>query len=235
MKTVLITGGSHGIGLTTVKQFLAKGYRVINLDKNTPEDPITGNYHYVYVDLNETDTLNQAFETALKHTEHLDIIIFNAAYQKNVPLEEMTETHLDEAYNVNIKATILLTKRFIKQHRQANGRIIIITSTRAFMSEANTISYSFSKGALTSLMHSLAITLQNKPITVNAIAPGWIHTNENETLREKDHTFHPSNRVGTPKDIANACLYIADEANDFLNAETIVIDGGVTKKMIYPE
>lgn len=235
MRTLLITGGSHGIGLETVKQFLVKGYRVINLDKNTPREAITGHYHYVYVDLQETKTLKDAFQTALHHTDHIDIIIFNAAHQENIPLETITEAHLDTAYRVNIKAAILLTQHFVKQHRKAHGRIIFITSTRAYMSEGNTPSYTFSKGALTSLTHSLAITLQETPITVNAIAPGWIHTKDDETIREKDHTFHPSNRVGTPKDIANACLYIADDTSDFLNAETIIIDGGVTKKMIYPE
>jgi NAD(P)-dependent dehydrogenase (short-subunit alcohol dehydrogenase family) len=235
MRTVLITGGSHGIGLEIVKQFLAKAYRVINLDKNTPDEAITGNYHYVYVDLKNMNTLNEAFQTALKHSNHIDIAIFNAAYQDNMPLETLTEAHLDEAYNVNVKATILLAKQFINQHRKPHGRIILISSTRATMSEANTISYSFSKGALSALTHSLAITLHEKPITVNAIAPGWIHTHDKDNLREKDHAFHPSNRVGTPKDIAAACLYISDETNDFLNAETITIDGGVTKKMIYPE
>ncbi|MFW5838485.1 MAG: SDR family NAD(P)-dependent oxidoreductase [Bacillota bacterium] len=235
MRTLFITGGSHGIGLETVKQFLAKDYKVINLDKTTPKEAITGNYHYVYVDLKEIDTINDAFHTAYQHTDHIDIIIFNAAYQSNMPFEAITEAHLDEAYAVNIKSTILLTQLFVKHHRKQHGRIIFITSTRAYMSEKDTVSYSFSKGALTSLTHSLAITLQNKPITVNAIAPGWIHTRETETLREKDHLFHPSNRVGIPKDIANACLYIADETNDFLNAETITIDGGVTKKMMYPE
>jgi NAD(P)-dependent dehydrogenase (short-subunit alcohol dehydrogenase family) len=235
MRTLLITGGSRGIGLETVKQFLAKGYRVINLDKNTPKEAITGNYHYVYVDLKETDTLNDVFHTALQHTDHIDALILNAAYQENMPLETMTEAHLDEAYNVNIKATVLLTQQFVKQHRKDHGRIIIITSTRAYMSEANTLSYSLSKGALTSLTHSLAITLQETPITVNAIAPGWIHTHDNDNLRDKDHNFHPSNCVGSPKDIANACLYLADETSEFINAETIIIDGGVTKKMIYPE
>ena len=72
-------------------------------------------------------------------------------------------------------------------------------------------------------------------IIINAIAPGWIHVREEEQLRPEDHAFHPSGRVGTPEDIARACLFLCDEANDFLNGQTLTIDGGATIRMIYPE
>lgn len=234
MKTILITGGSHGIGLALVNHYLEAGWRVINFDKNSPKKAIKGAYHFVYVDLAKTETLEEAFNMGLSHTKHLDAIIHNAAYQENVSLKNIDESHLDEAYRVNIKAPIMLTKWYVNQFIKSHGRIIFITSTRAYMSEKNTIAYSMSKGALEALKHSFAITLEDKAITVNAIAPGWIHTRDNH-LREVDHKFHPSNRVGTPADIARACLYLTDEANGFINGETIVIDGGVTKKMIYPE
>ena len=83
--------------------------------------------------------------------------------------------------------------------------------------------------------HSLAVSLAPLHITVNAIAPGWIHVREEEQLRPEDHAFHPSGRVGTPEDIARACLFLCDEANDFLNGQTLTIDGGATIRMIYPE
>ena len=70
---------------------------------------------------------------------------------------------------------------------------------------------------------------------VEAFAPGWIHVREEEQLRPEDHAFHPSGRVGTPDDIARACLFLCDEANDFLNGQTLTIDGGATIQMIYPE
>ena len=69
----------------------------------------------------------------------------------------------------------------------------------------------------------------------DACGPGWIHVREEEQLRPEDHAFHPSGRVGTPEDIARACLFLCDEANDFLNGQTLTIDGGATIRMIYPE
>ena len=72
-------------------------------------------------------------------------------------------------------------------------------------------------------------------ITVNCISPGWIQTNDYERLRPEDHAQHPSRRVGKPEDIARMCLFLCQEENDFINGQNIIIDGGMTKKMIYLE
>ena len=106
------------------------------------------------------------------------------------------------------------------------GRIINLCSTRYLQSEAGTEAYSASKGGIYSLTHSLAVSLAPLRITVNAIAPGWIHVREEEPLRSEDHQFHPSGRVGEPGDIARMCLFLCDEANDFLNGQTLTVDGG---------
>lgn len=103
------------------------------------------------------------------------------------------------------------------------------------MSEAGTEGYSASKGGIYALTHALAISLAPLRITVNAVAPGWIHVNEEEHLRPIDHAFHPSGRVGKPEDIARTVLFLCDLENDFINGQTITVDGGVTRKMIYPE
>ena len=80
----------------------------------------------------------------------------------------------------------------------------------------------------------MAISLSDTPITVNAISPGWIMVDDYE-LSEIDHKQHPSGRVGVPRDIVNTCLFLTNEENDFINAANIVVDGGMTKKMIYEE
>lgn len=72
-------------------------------------------------------------------------------------------------------------------------------------------------------------------ITVNCIAPGWISVNEDEVLRAEDHAFHLSRRVGRAEDIARTCIFLCEPGSDFINGECITVDGGVTKKMIYPE
>ena len=101
------------------------------------------------------------------------------------------------------------------------------------MSEPNSEAYAASKGGIVSLTHALALSLSGKGITVNAISPGWIENHHYEQLRPSDHVQHPSKRVGKPADIARTCLFLADEQNDFITGQNIVVDGGMTKKMIY--
>ena len=83
--------------------------------------------------------------------------------------------------------------------------------------------------------NSLAISLSGTNITVNAISPGWIETVNYQALTVEDHAQHPARRVGKPEDIARTCLFLTDEQNDFIDGENIIVDGGMTKKMIYIE
>lgn len=101
------------------------------------------------------------------------------------------------------------------------------------MSEPGTEAYSASKGGIIALTHAMAITASKKSITVNSISPGWIHNGDYADLSDSDHSQHPSGRVGKPDDIAKACLFLTMADNDFINGENIVVDGGMTKKMIY--
>jgi NAD(P)-dependent dehydrogenase (short-subunit alcohol dehydrogenase family) len=103
------------------------------------------------------------------------------------------------------------------------------------MSEPNSEAYAASKGGIVALTHALALSLSAKNFTVNAISPGWIENNHYEKLSVEDHGQHPSKRVGKPEDIARACIFLADDQNDFITGQNIVIDGGMTKKMIYIE
>ena len=234
MRTVLITGGSSGIGLALVKAYLKAGEKVINIDINTPQEQITGEYHFVYADLEKIDTLERVFDEAKSHTKKIDIFIHSAVSSKQPKLKDIDDKVFDEVINVNVKSCVLLAKYFANQFYGEDGRIILLSSTRALMSEKETTLYSLSKGAIESLTHSLAMTLSESHITVNAIAPGWINTT-NEKIRDIDHQFHPSKRVGKVEDIVKAALYITDKSNTFFNGQVITVDGGVTKKMIYPE
>lgn len=110
-----------------------------------------------------------------------------------------------------------------------------MASTRYLMSEPDSEAYAASKGGIVSLTHALAISLSKYNITVNCISPGWIDTGHYGELRPIDHEQHPSNRVGTPEDIARMCIYLCQPENNFINGQNIIIDGGMTKKMIYEE
>ncbi len=110
-----------------------------------------------------------------------------------------------------------------------------IASTRAIMSEPNSEGYAATKGGIVAVTHALAASLSDDRITVNAISPGWIETGDYSNLRGADHEQHLSKRVGKPEDIARACLYLTSKENDFVTGVNLVIDGGMTRKMIYEE
>jgi len=226
---VLITGASNGIGEGLLKAYINMGHHVYNFDYKEPI--YKHDYaHYIFCDLvNEHE-----IEACFSELPIIDILVLNAATydQKDFLSQSMKE--IKHIVSVNLFSAIQLAQLYSKQYDGSVGRIVLLTSTRAYMSEENTVGYSVSKGALTALTHSLAMTLQDKHITVNAIAPGWINSHHDD-LREIDHHFHPSKRVGTIEDIVRTCSFLTDEKASFINGEIITVDGGVTKKMIYPE
>ena len=118
---------------------------------------------------------------------------------------------------------------------QARGAMVTIASTRALMSEAETESYSASKGGLLALTHALAISLA-PDVRVNCVSPGWIETKDYAGLRPKDHAQHPAGRVGRPQDVAEMVAWLLDsERSGCVTGANFVIDGGMTRKMIYEE
>jgi len=220
---ILITGSFKGIGKTVYEQ-LSLSHEVYGIDKQM------GDTVDIVHDLNDLTTLDKVLESL----PVMDVIIHNAAFQGSEPFETLSLDVVKEAMQVNLYAGIKLSQWMAKQESHHPRKLIFISSTRARMSEKDTVPYTVSKAALEGLTHALAITLSEKQITVNAVAPGWIHTTD-EPLKEEEHAFHPSKRVGKPLDIYKAIAYIIDPDNTFLNGETITVDGGVTKKMIYPE
>ena len=133
-----------------------------------------------------------------------------------------------------------IARRMIKLG--SGGAIINIASTRAFMSEPGTEAYTASKGGIVALTHGMAISLGPCGIRVNCISPGWIETRDWQYSAraqtpghsERDRLQHPVGRVGNPDDIAEACMFLSESAG-FMTGQNIIIDGGMTKKMIYEE
>ena len=102
------------------------------------------------------------------------------------------------------------------------------------MAEPNTEPYCATKGAIISFTKALAISAGKLGVRANSISPGWIAAKDAD-LRDIDHSQHPCGRVGRPEDIARACLYLADQNNSFVTGQDLVIDGGMTAKMIYED
>lgn len=235
-RRIFVTGGAHGIGRSIVEAFLQVGDRVAYCDINDGE--IEGATFYK-VDVTDKMALQQCLQSIADAWGDIDVVVNNVGIGGFKPLTEVSVEEFEHVLNTNLRSAFI-TARFMARLRDNNGnraygRIVNLCSSRYLMSEAGTEAYSASKGGISSMTHALAISLAPMHITVNAVAPGWIHVNEEEILRPIDHEFHPSGRVGEPGDIARMVLFLCASENDFINGQTITIDGGVTKKMIYPE
>lgn len=230
----VITGTSGGIGSALAAAFAENGYRVIGVDCVRPSK-VNPHVTYIEADLSKEEGIESVIGYLRQEVGHAHVLINNAAIAHfSKPLTEVSSAEMEKMLDTNVLAAIKLSQAFIGLNKgQTYGRIINIASTRANQNEANWELYGCTKGALVSLTHSLAVSLSNTAITVNAISPGWIHCGDEALLRPEDHAQHPSARVGKPEDIVKACFYLADPDNDFVNGINLVIDGGMSKKMIY--
>ena len=192
------------------------------------------------LDVCDNEALESAMHTLFDEWGDIDVVVNNVGISEFAPITSTTVEHFDRVINTNLRSAFI-TSRMLAAHREAMGainnygRIINLCSTRYLQSEAGTEAYAASKGGIWSLTHALAVSLAPYHITVNCIAPGWISVNEDEVLRIQDHAFHLSGRVGTTEDVARTCLFLCEAKSDFINGQCITVDGGVTKRMIYPE
>lgn len=235
MQRVMITGGASGIGKYLVQGYAEQGYEVFALDI-LPPGIERENIHYFCADLRKEEELHSCFAEIAQKYGQIDVLINNGAVSKfNKNVYELTAAEFDNVLNTNLRGAFICCKEFIAQHKQGSGRIINIAFTRYHQNEAGWEAYGASKGGIVSLTNTLCVSLSNTGITVNAISPGWIQVEDYDSLSELDHRQHPSGRVGKPQDIVNACLFLSQPKNDFINGANLIIDGGMTKRMIYFE
>lgn len=243
IRRVFITGAGHGIGRAILEAFVADGDCVAfcDIDVECGEEVVAATgARFFQLDVCDKDALEGAVVSLLNEWGDIDVIVNNVGIGGFEPLTSTTVEHFETILNTNLRSAFI-TSRLLAVHREKNGasntygRIVNLCSTRYMQSEPGTEAYSASKGGIWSLTHALAVSLAPYHITVNCIAPGWINVNDGELLRSEDHAFHLSGRVGRADDVARACLFICDRKNDFVNGQCITIDGGVTRKMIYPE
>jgi hypothetical protein len=243
-KIVLITGAGRGIGRTLAMTYADKGAAVAMFDKNL--DGLRGtekllerkglSAHTRTVDISKPDEIEAAFRDLRSTFGKIDILINNAGFGIWKSPYDLTVEEWDDVVNTNLRGTFLCAREAAKLMREhGGGAIVNLSSTRALMSEPNSEAYAASKGGILSLTHALAVSLGPDRITVNAICPGWIETGNYDALKPEDHSQHPAMRVGRTEDIARACLYLTDPANDFVTGTYLTVDGGMTRKMIYIE
>jgi NAD(P)-dependent dehydrogenase (short-subunit alcohol dehydrogenase family) len=243
-KIVVITGAGQGIGHALSLAYASEGAIVAGLDKNETSllqtknlvESNGGKFHAFNIDLVDTDAIYKVFFEIVSLLGKVDILINNAGLGINKSIFDLSIEEWDYVINTNLRGTFVCAREAARTMKSnGGGAIVNIASTRALMSEAATFPYSASKGGILALTHSLAISLGPEHIRINAISPGWIETGNYDNLRSEDHAQHPAGRVGTPMDIVRACFYLTDPENDFVTGINLVVDGGMTKKMIYVE
>ncbi|MBM7693156.1 NAD(P)-dependent dehydrogenase (short-subunit alcohol dehydrogenase family) [Peribacillus deserti] len=238
-KTVIVTGAGSGIGKGVALVFGGLGANVIVAERDDTgmetEQIIKekgGNGLFIKTDVRSEEQITSMLSTAMDKFGRIDILINNAGVSKFKAIFDLSVSEWDDILHTNLRSMFIASKEAARLMKKG-GRIVNIASTRAFMSEPDSEAYAASKGGIVALTHALAASLGRLGINVNSISPGWIETGDYEKLREIDHLQHLSKRVGKPEDIAKACLYLCAPDNDFVTAENIVIDGGMTRKMIY--
>lgn len=220
-KVAVITGGAGGIGRETAEAFRRQGAHVAVIDMEKNE--------YFTGDIGKQTVLESFAEKVLRDFGHVDFLVNNAMKSQG-GMDTCSYEAFQYALQVGVTAPFYLTKLF-SDHLGQDASIVNISSTRAFMSQPNTESYSAAKGGITALTHAMAVTLAGKA-RVNAIAPGWIDT-QNSCLESADQFQHPVKRVGIPKDIADMVLFLCSEHSGFITGQTFTVDGGMTRQMIY--
>jgi hypothetical protein len=236
----LVTGGAKGIGRAIARHLLAAGWRVGIVDLPGSglrrSFPSHGrNAILIEGDVRDEESVSRGVTTLADRFGRLDALVSNAGIMIRKPLRRLTLAEWQRVLDTNLTAAFLLARAAEKRLRAAHGAIVLIASTRALMSEPDTESYSATKGGLVALTHALAVSL-GPDVRVNCVSPGWIETKDYGALRHKDHAQHPAGRVGKPEDIAEIVSWLLDEKRSgFVTGANFVVDGGMTRKMIYEE
>nr|WP_276317887.1 SDR family oxidoreductase [Cobetia sp. ICG0124] len=194
------------------------------------------------VDVRNEDAVAASIAATCQAFGGLDAVINNAAIADPFQgkLEELSLERWHQVLDTSLTSSFLTAKHAARHLRETGGSIVNLASSRALQSEPDTEAYAASKGGIVALTHAMAMSL-GPEIRVNAVSPGWIDASrlqkdgEAESLSDEDHAQHPVGRVGHVDDIAALVAFLISEKAGFITGQNHVVDGGMTRKMVYAD
>lgn len=245
-RVALVTGAARGIGLGIAAWLITEGWQVVLADVDRQRgEAVAGvlgdNASFIAMDVSSEEQVAKGVAEVLGMFGRLDALVCNAAVAdpRNRVLESLDLAHWNRVLAVNLSGPMLLAKHCAPYLRAHGGSIVNLSSTRARQSEPDTEAYAASKGGLLALTHALAMSL-GPQVRVNAVSPGWIDARDPsqrraEPLSDADHAQHPAGRVGTVEDVGATVAWLLSKNSGFVTGQEFVVDGGMSKKMIYVE
>jgi glucose 1-dehydrogenase len=259
-KVVIVTGSSSGIGKACAIYFANQGaHVVVNYASNAEEGQKTldeiqangGSAILIKVDVSREDEVLALFRDTVSKFGRLDVLVSNAGLQKDSPFLEMSLQQWQKVIDVNLTGMFLCcraaARQFIAQEKNVSeashselaiGKIIMMSSVHDVIPWAGHVNYAASKGGIMMFMKSISQELAPHKIRVNSVSPGAIKTPINKEVWSDPDKYKgllnliPYKRIGTPQDVAKAVGWLASDDSDYVNGETLYIDGGMT---LYPE
>lgn len=254
-QVAIVTGASSGLGAGAAKRLAASGAAVVINYHSQPEPAqklaeeiiaAGGQAIAVGADVSDEQDVEKLFVETLKAFGRVDILVANSGLQKDAPIADMTLKDWNTVINVNLTGQFLCARAALRQFARqeirpevsrARGKIIHMSSVHQVIPWAGHVNYAASKGGVDLLMRSIAQEVGEQRIRVNSIAPGAIRTAINTKATEGDAEkklleLIPYGRVGEADDVANAVVWLASDASDYVHGTTLFIDGGMS---LYPE
>ena len=237
-KVAVVTGSNTGLGQGISKAFVEAGAKVLGVSRSPSDDTqkMLGeeNFAYITADLSSLDPIDTIINTAVEKFGRLDILVNNAGIIKREDSIDFSVENWDVVMNTNCRTLFFLSQAAAKQFMKQNsgGKIISVASMLSYQGGIRVPSYTASKSAVKGITMTMANEWAKYGINVNAIAPGYMATNNTQALRaDADRSAAildriPAGRWGTPDDLMGAAVFLASSASDYVNGFTLAVDGG---------
>ncbi|RDK89972.1 SDR family NAD(P)-dependent oxidoreductase [Enterobacillus tribolii] len=240
-KVAIVTGGSSGIGLETVKAFAREGAKVIIADISERGQEATRvlqqegfQVHFVKTDVTRQQDQEKLIEETLRQYGQLDILFANAGIARDDAIDRLSLENWQTTIDINLTGVFLSNQCAIRHWLTAGKKGIIVNcgSIHSFVGKQHVTAYAAAKGGVKLLTETLAADYAAKGIRVNAVCPGYIDTPLLSALTHEQKEalvkLHPQGRLGRPEEVANVVLFLAGDKASFVNGASVLVDGGYT-------